>query len=232
MNLVRLRDLIGAVAAELTNCTSLTPLIRFGINAVLFVRLPITPPVGDVMAVAATPAVAPSVTVTDELKLNEPNPLMFGFVNGPDAKSQKPFCCVVPGAACGPANTVIVELNGASKPPTVSAVTVNVNGVPTATPAPATLQIFKGTGLNAILTNSTSATSLMTGTVTVLVEAAPVLRPLVNGKKATPGARVTGAVMPDDDVILETLTSLPPILVGPFSVTVASESTTNVPGTT
>ncbi len=99
--------------------------------------------------------------------MNEPKPLICALfapplrnepLNGPETKSQKPFCCVEPGAACGPANTVTVELNGASNPPCVSAVVVKVNGVPTVTPAPATLQTFKGTGANAILTNSTSAT--------------------------------------------------------------------------
>ena len=206
-------------------------MIKFDINAVRFVRLPTTPPVGEVMLVATTPAVAASVIVTDELKLNDVKPLMFGFVNGPDAKSQNPFCCVVPGAAIGPACTIKVELNGASKPPTVSAVIVKLNAVPTATPAPATLHTFNGTAKNAILTNSTSATSLMTGTVTVLVAAVPVLMPLVSGKKATPGARVTGDVMPLDDVILVTLTS-PKLATAGCSVIVASVSTTKVPGTT
>ncbi len=118
-------------------------MIKFEINAVRFVRLPTTPPVGEVMLVATTPAVAASVIVTDELKLNDAKPLMVGFVNGPDAKSQNPFCCVVPGAAIGPAITIKVELNGASKPPTVSAAIVKLNAVPTATPRSGYLTYFQ-----------------------------------------------------------------------------------------
>ncbi len=83
----------GAVAELFTNCTSLTPLIMFDINAVRLIRFAITPPVGELIppgAITVDPNPV-SCTVTLELKLNEPKPLMFGFVNGPDAKLQKPF---------------------------------------------------------------------------------------------------------------------------------------------
>ena len=121
--------MVGKNGEVLINCTSLTPLIKLVIVAVLVVVSAITPPVGDVMPPARI-IVEPnpvSAIVTLELKLNDVTPLIVGL-NGPETKSQKPFCWVEPSCACGPASTVTVELNGASKPLTVSAVTVKVNG--------------------------------------------------------------------------------------------------------
>ncbi len=113
--------MVGAVADWLMNCTSLTPLPSLEINAVPFLTLAMMPPVGELIPFGAItkPGVAFSVIVTVELKLNDPKALVVGLTNGPDTKSQLPFWS--PGfTARGPARTVTVLENGASKPPAVS----------------------------------------------------------------------------------------------------------------
>ena len=76
--------MIGAtVVLVLTNCTSLTPLIKLGIVALRSSKLVITGPVGDVISVivVGVGAFVPgtngdSKILTLEPTLNEPNPLI------------------------------------------------------------------------------------------------------------------------------------------------------------
>ena len=146
------------------------------------VVLPV-PAVGEVIELITTPEGTVSVTVTFEPRLkNPPVPVVPDPVNGPSANEQNPFCANSLVAA-GPATTVIVLEVAGSKPSAVPVVTVKVNTSPTATPAPATLQIFNRPGLNIKLTNSTSFTpgraiKLML-LLLLLIEVVPVLEPPV-----------------------------------------------------